>query len=64
MHVGTLDTKEILYDNPDKAEGMRRYFAWLDANTNESWGPGSILDHKLKVAVWMVENPTCRWEAT
>lgn len=38
---------------------MARYFAWVDKFLKEE--PGAALDHKLKVASFLVQHPHAHW---
>ena len=40
-------------------ETLIRYFGWLEEHAQ--LGAGALLDHKLEVAMFLVENPDAEW---
>jgi len=42
-------------------ETLIRYFGWLEEHSQ--LGPGALLDHKLEVALFLVENSDAKWSA-
>lgn len=59
----TLATDEIYQPGDSKYEVLMRYFKYLDEEWAAHVGIGAILDHKLSVAMFLVENPDAEWSA-
>ncbi len=49
-----------IYRSSDSVhETLIRYFGWLEEHSQ--LGAGALLDHKLEVAMFLVENPDAEW---
>lgn len=50
----TVATRQILAHSR-KVEILRAYFEWVEKNMNLK--PGAVLDHKIEVLWFIIENP-------
>lgn len=62
FHTPTEATGKIYGPKYTKYEILLRYFEYIDTKMRHL-GPGAVLDHKLEVAMFLVQYPNAKWEA-
>lgn len=62
LQTPTVATNRIYRRGDSRHETLMRYFRWLEEDS--SLPSGALLDHKLSVALFLVENPDAVWGAS
>lgn len=61
IQTTSTETEAIFRHGDSRYETLIRYFSWLD--TYSGLSAGAVLDHKLFVALFLVQNPDAEWSA-
>lgn len=62
FYTSTIAAEKIYGSGDKKYEILLRYFEHVDTEMRHL-GPGTVLDHKLEVAMFLVQYPLAKWEA-
>lgn len=59
IQTPAIATQQIYHADDSNYETLMRYFSWLEKHTQLN--AGALLDHKLEVALFLVQNPDAKW---